>query len=136
MSNVKRVTWDKLPTEVIVLVNEFLMDIAPDLPSEGLEVSLHIAHDQCLGVAVYEKPFVGAAVYVIDWNSMSERGILYAINRYVLHKRNYALARDPETGHSPFVFEADETWVYSPEDDDEGQQALRANNVVIPNKYL
>lgn len=136
MSNVKRITWNKIPAEVVVFVNEFLMDIAPGLPVEGLEVSLHTVHDQCLGVVVYEKPFIGMAASLMDWNYLSERGVLYAINRYVLHKRKYALARDPETGYSPFVFEADETWVYSSEDDDEGQQALKANNIIIPNKYL
>ncbi len=36
----------------------------------------------------------------VDWNKLSEWGLLYKINKNVLHPLGLALSRNPETGFS------------------------------------
>lgn len=137
MTNITRVTWDKIPSEIVILIDKFLLDIAPEFKDMDMTVSLNIAHDQCLGITVCDNDFPEDSAVPVDWNFLSQRGILYAINRYLLHKRGYALARDPDTGYSPFILEVeDDVWGYTEADIKEGEATLEMYNVTIPEQYL
>ncbi|KKD01786.1 hypothetical protein KY46_00805 [Photobacterium halotolerans] len=49
----------------------------------------------------------------IDWNQMSELGLIERINREVLHPLGLAVSRNPETGISDSIFIADDgVWEY------------------------
>jgi hypothetical protein len=52
----------------------------------------------------------------INWNQMSELGLIERINREVLHPLGLAVSRDVETGHSTKILVADDgVWEYAPE---------------------
>ena len=52
----------------------------------------------------------------IDWNQMSELGLIRRINRDVLHPLGLAITRVPDTGVSEEIFIADDgEWKYSPD---------------------
>lgn len=42
----------------------------------------------------------------INWNQMSDLGLIEKINREILHPLGLAISRNPETGHSENVFVA------------------------------
>lgn len=44
----------------------------------------------------------------IDWNEISDRGLLVRINREIMHPLGLAVARDPATGRSPGAVVSDE----------------------------
>ena len=51
----------------------------------------------------------------IDWNQMSELGLIERINREILHPLGLAVSRDVETGHSTKILIADDgCWEYDP----------------------
>ncbi|WP_162207190.1 DUF7415 domain-containing protein [Shewanella sp. SE1] len=51
---------------------------------------------------------------VINWNQMSELGLIERINRELLHPLGLAVSRNPETGISDHVFVADDgVWTYA-----------------------
>lgn len=51
----------------------------------------------------------------IDWNKMSELGLLERINREILHPLGLAASRDVKTGFSSKVLIADDKeWTYGP----------------------
>ena len=50
----------------------------------------------------------------IDWNEISDRGLLVRINREIMHPLGLAVARDPTTGRSPGAVVSDESpFVYA-----------------------
>lgn len=50
---------------------------------------------------------------IIDWNEISQRGLLVRINREIMHPLGLAVCRDPATGTSPgAVVSEDGPWVY------------------------
>lgn len=50
----------------------------------------------------------------IDWNKMSELGLIYRINNEILHPIGLAITRNPETGSSEVVLISDDgLWEYS-----------------------
>lgn len=52
----------------------------------------------------------------INWNEMSELGLLRRINRDILHPLGLAISRNPKTGCSEEILIAsDGEWEYSPE---------------------
>lgn len=52
----------------------------------------------------------------INWNQMSELGLIERINREVLHPIGLAMSRDIETGSSDSIFVADDgAWAYPEE---------------------
>ena len=44
----------------------------------------------------------------IDWNDISDRGLLVRINREIMHPLGLAVARDPATGKSPGAVVSDD----------------------------
>ena len=51
----------------------------------------------------------------IDWNKMSELGLIEQINTEILHPIGLAISRNPETGFSEAVLIADDgVFEYSP----------------------
>lgn len=57
-----------------------------------------------------------AKLKIIDWNEISQRGLLARINREIMHPLGLAICRNPETGASPGALVSDDgPWVY-PED--------------------
>lgn len=51
----------------------------------------------------------------IDWNKMSELGLLYRINKEILHPLGLAVSRTVETGSSDSILVSDDgEWEYSP----------------------
>lgn len=49
----------------------------------------------------------------IDWNDMSKLGLVYRINKKILHPLGLALSYNPDTGVSETVFVADDgVWEY------------------------
>jgi len=54
----------------------------------------------------------------IDWNQMSELGLIVRINKEILHPLGLALSRNTETGSSDAVLVADDgAWEYSKNED-------------------
>ncbi len=52
----------------------------------------------------------------IDWNKMSELGLMERINREILHPLGLAMTRNVETGISESVLISDDgLWEYDPE---------------------
>lgn len=52
----------------------------------------------------------------IDWNKMSELGLIERINREICHPLGLAVSRDVETGSSKMILIADDgEWGYDPE---------------------
>lgn len=50
----------------------------------------------------------------INWNQMSELGLIERINREILHPIGLAISRNPDTGSSDSVLVADDgIWEYS-----------------------
>lgn len=50
---------------------------------------------------------------IIDWNEISQRGLLVRINREIMHPLGLAVCRDPATGTSPgAVVSEDGPWIY------------------------
>jgi len=45
---------------------------------------------------------------MIDWEQMSQFGLIYEINRKVLHPLGLAMTRSPENGTSEYVIIADD----------------------------
>lgn len=53
---------------------------------------------------------------IIDWNEISQRGLLVRINREIMHPLGLAICRNPETGLSPGAVVSDDgPWVYAEE---------------------
>ncbi|ULL06041.1 hypothetical protein JNO42_03240 [Pseudomonas putida] len=53
---------------------------------------------------------------IIDWNEISQRGLLVRINREIMHPLGLAICRNPETGTSPGAVVSDNgPWIF-PED--------------------
>lgn len=53
---------------------------------------------------------------LINWNEISQLGLLERINREIMHPLGYAVCREVETGTSPGALVSDDgPWVY-PED--------------------
>ena len=51
----------------------------------------------------------------IDWNKMSELGLIYRINKEILHPLGLAVSRTVETGLSEKILIADDgAWEYNP----------------------
>lgn len=49
----------------------------------------------------------------INWNKMSELGLIERINREILHPVGLAISRNPETGFSEEIYVADDgIWEY------------------------
>jgi hypothetical protein len=49
----------------------------------------------------------------INWNQLSELGLIERINREILHPLGLAVSREPESGHSTTIFVADDGfWEY------------------------
>ena len=72
----------------------------------------------------------------IDWNEISELGLLQKINREIMHPLGLAIYRDPSSSTSGGALIADDgVWEYSPEitnkilDDDE--VVLRVQQMLI-----
>lgn len=61
----------------------------------------------------------GKPVRVLDWNQLSERGLIVRINTEILHPLGLAMFRDPETGQSggAVMSEDGEPFCYPPEPD-------------------
>jgi hypothetical protein len=52
----------------------------------------------------------------INWNQMSELGLIRIVNREILHPIGLAISRNPETGTSDEILVSDDgEWEYSPE---------------------
>lgn len=52
----------------------------------------------------------------IDWNQMSELGLIYKINHEILHSLGLAISRNPDTGTSDKIYIAsDGAWEYPPD---------------------
>jgi len=52
----------------------------------------------------------------IDWNKMSELGLIERINVEILHPLGLAMSRNPDTGVSDVVFVSDDgKWEYGPD---------------------
>lgn len=69
----------------------------------------------------------------LDWNEMSNLGLIERINREILHPLGLALSRNPETGHSEQVLIApDGRFDYAPDfkttviNDEEIRQRIKA----------
>ncbi|WP_070415265.1 DUF7415 domain-containing protein [Pseudomonas lundensis] len=61
-----------------------------------------------------------AKLEIIDWNEISQRGLLVRINREIMHPLGLAICRNPETGLSPGAVVSDDgPWVYAEELDTE-----------------
>ncbi|MGE7094718.1 DUF7415 domain-containing protein [Pseudomonas fulva] len=55
-----------------------------------------------------------AKLEIIDWNEISQRGLLVRINREIMHPLGLAICRTPETGFSPGAVVSDDgPWVYA-----------------------
>ena len=48
----------------------------------------------------------------IDWNKMSEFGLIRRINEEILHPLGLALSRDTESGYSKEILVSAEPWEY------------------------
>ena len=49
----------------------------------------------------------------INWNQMSELGLIYKINKEILHPIGLSISRNPENGHSEAILIADDgAWCY------------------------
>ena len=54
-------------------------------------------------------------IKTIDWNQMSDLGLLERINREILHPLGLAASRDIKTGHSTAILVSDDgEWEYDP----------------------
>lgn len=52
----------------------------------------------------------------INWNQLSELGLIRRINRDILHPLGLAISRNPDTGFSEEIYIADDgVWEYAPE---------------------
>jgi hypothetical protein len=52
----------------------------------------------------------------INWNQMSELGLIRRINRDILHPLGLAISRNPDTGTSEEILISDDgEWEYSPD---------------------
>ena len=52
----------------------------------------------------------------IDWNKMSELGLIERINTEIMHPLGLAISRDPETGVSnEILISPDLLWEYGPD---------------------
>lgn len=62
----------------------------------------------------------------VDWNWLSEQGLLYKINKDVLHPLGLAASRNPDTGGSDAILVADDlVWEYSSDLVAENEAKLR-----------
>lgn len=62
----------------------------------------------------------------VDWNWLSEQGLLYKINKDVLHPLGLAAFRNSNTGSSDAILVADDlVWEYSPDLVAENEVKLR-----------
>lgn len=53
-------------------------------------------------------------MHYIDWNQMSELGLIERINREILHPLGLAVTRNPDTGKSDMILVSDDgVWDYS-----------------------
>lgn len=61
---------------------------------------------------------------MIDWNEISQLGLLERINREIMHPLGYAVCREVETGRSPgALVSSSGTWAY--EEPDQAPEARR-----------
>lgn len=71
--------------------------------------------------------YQGARVKTIDWNQMSELGLIEKINTEILHPLGLAISRNPETGVSAAILISDEgEWEYGPD----------MESTILPNDVL
>ncbi len=69
----------------------------------------------------------------IDWNDMSELGLICRINREILHPMGLAIARSPHTGASDGVVISDDGEFYYGEGDDNDTLTDQEIKQKIPN---
>jgi len=65
-------------------------------------------------------------IKTVNWNNLSEWGLIYKINKEVLHPLGLALSRDPETGVSEAIIIADDLiWEYTAEIEKNNEERLK-----------
>lgn len=85
---------------------------AYDYLMEGLKGELYVCRRDVFE-ACY-KYVEGAHPHAINWNTMSELGLIEQINRQVLHPLGLAMSRDPDTGSSHQIYLAEDgKWEYA-----------------------
>ncbi|AIA64842.1 hypothetical protein AVV44_gp043 [Cronobacter phage S13] len=64
---------------------------------------------------------------LVDFNVLSKLGLIYKINKEVLHPLGLALGYDPDVGDSDgAIISDDDKWEYSPELDQRGSDKYEA----------
>lgn len=66
----------------------------------------------------------------LNWNDMSDLGLLYAINKLVLHPIGLAVARDPDTGESVILKAKDGFFEYGEGVDERNIKRLKKAGLV------
>jgi hypothetical protein len=66
----------------------------------------------------------------LNWNDMSDLGLLYAINKLVLHPIGLAVARDPDTGESVILKAKDGVFEYGEGVDERNIKRLQEAGLV------
>jgi hypothetical protein len=76
----------------------------------------------------------------IDWEQMSQFGLIYEINKKVLHPLGLAMTRNPENGFSEYVLIADDLEFeyneYTAKTNEERLQEFLSNRVKILNDII
>lgn len=69
----------------------------------------------------------------MDWNELSEMGLIVALNFSIFHPRGLAIARDPHVGESPYLLVADDgVWEYDPKILEEAKTQLDSVGIYVP----
>lgn len=86
--------------------------------------------DASLGVFVVDNEGVG---WEADWNELSSMRLIVALNFSLFHPRGLAIARDPETGESPYLLEVeDDIWEYTEDILEEAKHQLNRIGIYVP----
>ena len=84
--------------------------------------------DPCIGV--FLSGYAGE--WEMDWNELSEMGLIVALNFSIFHPRGLALARDPHTGESPYLLRVeDDIWEYTPDILKEAKEQLNRVGIYV-----
>ncbi|WCX68633.1 hypothetical protein [Salmonella phage GSW6] len=98
-----------------------------------LTLSFTSPTDPSTGILVTSRDQNDVSVdFEMHWNELSRKGLIVALNFSLFHPRGLAIARDPETGESPYLLVADDgIWEYTPDILEEAKHQLNRIGIYV-----
>lgn len=68
----------------------------------------------------------------MDWNELSNKGLIVALNFSIFHPRGLAICRESDNGSSPYLLQVEDTWEYTEDLLTEAIEQLNHEGIWVP----